>query len=104
MSANYIYNITTKVTKDIQADWLQWLKEIHSTNIIATGCFTSVTIAQLKDIDDSEGPTYVAQYFTDEKSKIETFIALYLEAFNEEAFARWGNKFISFRTTMQVVH
>lgn len=104
MSTKYIYNITTNVAKDIQADWLQWLKEIHSSKIIETGCFHSVTIAQLKEVDDSEGATYVAQYFTDEKNKLENFIMLHLKALNDEAFDRWGNKFISFRSIMEVVH
>lgn len=37
-----LYNVTVKVTPDIAADWLQWIKEEHINDVVQTGCFTFV--------------------------------------------------------------
>jgi hypothetical protein len=98
-----IYNVTTKVDKSIADDWLKWLKQEHAPELIETGCFSDATILQLLEVDDTEGPTYTVQY----KAQSETQYHLYLEKFapilREKSFAKWGNKFIAFRSLMQVV-
>lgn len=35
-----IYNVTTQADHSIAGQWLQWMKEEHIPDIIATGCFT----------------------------------------------------------------
>lgn len=105
MSATkYIYNVTAKVAEAIHEPWLKWQKEEAAPKIIATGHFDSFIIARLKDVDDSEGPTYVTQYFTDSLHNINAFNQTHLEAFNNEAYSKWDGQFIAFRTIMEVVH
>ena len=35
-----VYNVTSKVTWAIHDEWLQWMKEEHIPEVVATGCFT----------------------------------------------------------------
>ena len=42
-----IYNVTVKVEPGIAADWLQWMRQEHIPEIMATGCFTHHQIVQL---------------------------------------------------------
>lgn len=99
-----VYNVTTKVAAAIQQDWLHWIKEEHILEIISTGCFTHATVLQLLEIDDSEGPTYVVQYFAESKSLYNNYIQKYAAAMRQKAFAKWGDQFIAFRSLMQVIH
>jgi hypothetical protein len=99
-----LYNVTTKVHTSIQNEWLAWLKKEHIPDIIHTGCFTHATILQLLEIDDSEGPTYAVQYFAESKSLYNNYIEKFLAPMKQKAFDKWGNKFIAFRSIMQVVN
>ena len=99
-----VYNVTTKVTHAIQHDWLQWIKEEHIPDIIGTGCFTHATVLQLLETDDSEGPTYVVQYFAESKSLYNNYIEKHSAALRQKTFAKWGDQFIAFRSVMQVIH
>ena len=99
-----VYNVTVKVDESIETEYLAWLKEIHVPDIISTGCFTHANIYQLLEIDDSEGPTYTIQYFTDSKSMYNQYLENFAEEMRQKSFVRWGNKFIAFRTLMKVVN
>jgi Domain of unknown function (DUF4286) len=100
----FIYNVTVKVSTDIAADWLQWLKEEHIEEVIATGCFTKATVAQLLEVDNAEGPTYTVQYFAESKSLYNLYIEKYSSQMRQKGFEKWGNQFIAFRSIMQVIH
>lgn len=100
----FIYNVTTKVHESIKSDWLAWLNEEHIPDIINTGCFTHATVLQLLEVDDSEGPTYAVQYFAESKSLYNNYIEKFAAQMRQKAFDKWGNKFIAFRSVMQVVN
>jgi hypothetical protein len=99
----YIYNVTVKTHDSITMAWLQWMKEEHIPEIIATGCFTKATILRLLEVDDSEGPTHAVQYFAESKALYNRYIQKYAEDIRKKAMEKWGDKFIAFRTVMQVV-
>ena len=98
-----VYNVTTKVAPAIQQDWLQWIKEEHIPDIINTGCFTHTTILQLLETDDSEGPTYAVQYFAESKSLHNIYVEKFAAQMRQKAFDKWGDKFIAYRSLMQVI-
>ena len=99
-----IYNVTIKVHLSIKDAWLQWLQEEHIPVIIQTGCFTHATILRLLEIDDTEGPTYAVQYFAESKRLYNHYIENYAAAMRQKGFDKWGDKFIAFRSVMQVVN
>ncbi len=99
-----IYNVTIKITNAIHADWLHWLKQEHVPEVIQTGCFTHATILRLLEIDESEGPTYAIQYFAESKGLYNNYIENHAAAMRQKSFDKWGNKFIAFRSVMQVVN
>ena len=99
-----IYNVTIKVANAICEPWLQWLQKEHIPEVIQTGCFTHATILRLLEIDDSEGPTFAIQYFAESKSLYNRYIEKFAVEMREKSFDKWGNKFIAFRSVMEVVH
>jgi Domain of unknown function (DUF4286) len=99
-----IYNVTIKVDHSIADAWLSWLKEEHIPDIIQTGCFTHATILRLLETDDSEGPTYAVQYHAPDNSLYNLYIQKISAEMREKGMRKWGNKFIAFRSVMEVVH
>ncbi|MBU3713410.1 MAG: DUF4286 family protein [Ferruginibacter sp.] len=98
------YNVTIKVLHEISSEWLIWLKEEHIPEVIATGCFTSATIHRLLEVDDSEGPTYNVQYKAESKAAYNLYINKHAGLLREKSYKKWGDKFIAFRSVMQVVN
>ncbi len=98
-----LYNVTIKVQHSIHKEWLQWLKEIHVHDIMQTECFSSFKILQLLEIDEAEGPTYAVQYFAESKALYNLYIEKFSKQMRDNSFAKWGDKFIAFRSVMQIV-
>ena len=100
----YIYNVTTKVGHSIAAAWLTWIKEEHIPDLITTGCFSHAVILHLTEADDDEGVTYAVQYHCESKALYNRYIEAFAAEMRKKAFDKWGDKFIAFRSLMQVVN
>ena len=99
----FIYNVTLKIHADIHTDWLKWLKEIHIPEVMQTGCFSGYRVVRLLEIDDSEGPTYAVQYNAESKAQYNLYLEKYAGEMRSRSFEKWGDRFIAFRSLMQIV-
>ena len=99
----FVYNVTIKVDELIKGEWINWLKEEHIPEVIATGCFSTATVLRLLEVDDTEGPTYTIQYHAASKALYNLYIEKFAGIMRQKSFDQWGNKFIAFRSLMQVV-
>lgn len=98
-----IYNVTLKVDWQIHEEWLKWMRDEHIPEVLGTGCFIRNTLARLLDIDDSEGPTYSSQYFAEKKEDYDRYIELFAAQMRKSGIDKWGDRFIAFRTLMEIV-
>jgi Domain of unknown function (DUF4286) len=99
-----IYNVTIKVDLSIAAEWLQWLQEEHIPDVINTGCFTHATILRLIEADETDGISYAVQYHAGSKDDYDDYIKNHADDMRKKGTDKWGNKFIAFRTLMEVVN
>ena len=100
----FIYNVTIKVHSSIWQQWLQWLQEEHVPEVLATGCFADARILRMLETDDSEGPTFTVQYTAESKAAYNQYIDRFAASMRQKSFDKWGDKFIAFRSVMQVVN
>jgi hypothetical protein len=98
-----IYNVTVKVEATIADAWLPWLLNEHIPSIMQTKCFADYKVVRLLEVDDSEGPTYAIQYYADSKADYNRYIELYAPTMRQLSFDKWGERFIAFRTLMELV-
>ena len=96
-----LYNVTVKVDANIAADWILWMKAEHIPAVLATECFEEAKMYRLLEIDDSEGPTFSIQYFAANKENYQRYIDTFATPMRNETHAKWGNKYIAFRSLMQ---
>jgi hypothetical protein len=99
-----IYNVTIKIDHAIHTQWLTWLQQEHIPAVLATGCFSKATVLHLLDIDDSEGPTYAVQYVAENNTQYDVYIEKFAADMRQRSFDKWGNRFIAFRSLMEVVN
>src|SRR6478609_8684035 len=99
----FIYNVTTKVNWNIHDAWLEWMQKEHMPALIKTNCFVRFQLLKLHEQDETEGPTYVAQYFAESKALYNRYIELFAATFRNEYVKKWADNFIAFRTLLEVI-
>jgi Domain of unknown function (DUF4286) len=98
------YNITYKILPVIETAWVAWLQQEHIPGVMASGQFTEYKFFRLLEQDEADGITYIVQYFASSLERYHAYIEKTAPLFRQKALDRWGDKFIAFRTVMEVVH
>lgn len=98
-----IYNVTVGVEHSIANDWLKWMKEEHIPELMATGLFEDARLCKILMQDEKEGLTYTAQYFCKTMNEYENYISTHADQMRAKGIERFGDKFVAFRTIMEIV-
>lgn len=99
----FIYNVTTNVSWNVHDDWLAWMQQVHMPAVIATGCFVEYHLLKLHGQDETEGPTYIAQYHAESKALYNRYLELFANGFRKEIAEKWGENIYAFRTLLEVI-
>ncbi|HRO41791.1 MAG TPA: DUF4286 family protein [Flavipsychrobacter sp.] len=97
-----IYNVTVKIESALAGAWVNWMKTEHIPDLMKTGLFLDYRLCRLLEQDETEGITYSVQYFCKSLEQYDTYISEYAPAMRDKGFQKFGNRFIAFRTVMQV--
>ena len=98
-----ILNVTVKVDRSIADAWLLWLKQEYIPLVMQTNCFVSVQTVRLLEVDDADGPTYAVQYGAESKADYLRYNELHAARLQKISFDKWGERFIAFRSLMEVI-
>ncbi len=99
----YISNETFKVDWSIHEDWLEWVNDILIPAINESSNTQWVQLVKLLDLDEGDGPTYALQTGLASKSDYNRFAEIEMPPLMQGAHSRWGQRFLGFRTLMEVV-
>ena len=99
-----LYNVTIKVEHSIENEWLEWMKNEHIPQMKATGCFYDASIYKLLDTDESDGITYAVQYHAADHDSYKQYLLNYSAEMRKRGVDKWQNKFVAFRSVLQLVH
>ncbi len=98
-----LYNITIKVEHSIAGSWKTWMLEEHMPEILSTGCFNSSRLLRLLEVDDADGPTYAAQFTAPSGEHYNRYISTFADGMRKKTLDKWGNRYIAFRSAMELV-
>jgi uncharacterized protein DUF4286 len=99
-----IYNITSKVSWEVQEKWLTWMLEEHIIEVLETGLFLKYQLVKLQDVEEVDGPTFAVQYYLASRDNYDRYIQHFAAAFRNKVIDKWGAHVISFRTLMEVIN
>lgn len=97
-----IYNVTINVDDAIHHQWLEWMQKVHIPDVLSTGHFHGYRICRLLDVED-EGTTYSVQYSAKSIDEYKQYREKHAPRLQQDAFKKFGDKFVAFRTLMEVV-
>lgn len=98
-----LYNVTVGVDKDIEQEWLLWMKEIHMPDVLRTGMFVSSKIYKVLHDQDDGTVSYSVQYFAKSIDHIQQYLEVYAPALIEAHRQKFINKHVAFRTLLEEV-
>lgn len=99
----YIYNVTTNIEDSVHDQWLKWMKESHIPDVLATGKFLSAKMCRVLVEEDMGGITYSVQFTTVDQETLLAYYADEAPGLRQEALRLFPNKFVSFRTELEVI-
>ena len=98
-----LYNVTVSIDYDIHQNWLKWMKEVHVPNVLATGLFLENKIAKIHT-EEEGGISYSIQYLLKSWEDYHNYKNNYSLELQKEYHAVYGNKSVSFRTVLEILH
>jgi len=98
-----LYNVTIGIDKDIEPEWLEWMKTIHIPEILNTGIFVHHKFYKVLSHDDENTVSYCIQYFTPTIEQFNIYIKDHAPAFVEQHRSKFQNKHVAFRTLLEEI-
>ena len=98
-----LYNVTVKINQESESDWLDWMKEKHIPDVLATGQFKGARLCQLSNNDGEEESTYVIQYYCESQGKLDRYFNEFAAGLRDEHNQRYKDHFVAWRTVMEVL-
>ena len=95
-----LYNVTVSLDPSIHTDWLEWMKNIHIPEVMATGFFVENKICRVL-VDDEI--TYAIQYSCESLEKLHDYQENYAPELQQKHTERYKGKFGAFRTILEII-
>ena len=100
----YIYNVTINIEEALADEWLQWMQSIHIADVLKTGLFTQNKILRVLADEEGGGRTYSVQYYFKTMQDFNTYEEKYATALRLEHTQKFKDKFVAFRTLLEVIN
>lgn len=98
-----IYNVTINVDNSVADEWLKWMQDVHIPDVMNTGLFTENRILRVMADEESGGKTYSIQYFCNSMEDYNQYKNVFAPALQAEVAAKYKDKFVAFRTLLEVI-
>lgn len=98
-----IYNVTINIEESAHEEWLQWMKQKHIPDMLATKKFSEAKMCKVLVEEDMGGITYSVQYRTKDRSTLAAYYRDDAPKMRSEGMTKFANKFVAFRTELEIV-
>lgn len=99
----FIYNVTTNIEESVQEEWLQWMREIHIPEMLATGKFVRAKMCRVLVEEDMGGVTYSVQFTVPDRETLQRYYKEDADMLRKRAMDLFAGKSVSFRTEMEII-
>lgn len=97
----FLYNATIAIDKEIEQEWLQWMKSFYVPQAIQKGGFSECKIYKVVTHDDENTSSYSLQYFCDNIEGLVEFLNNDGKVLIEEHRERYKGRHAIFNTLLE---
>lgn len=98
-----LYNVTVGVDKEIEGEWLSWMKTTQIPAEMNTGMFVACKIFKILHDEDEATTSYSIQYFAESINEIQQYLEHHAPALVERHRKKFENRHVAFRTLLEEV-
>lgn len=98
-----LYNVTIGIDKDIEEEWVEWMKTEHIPDVLSTGIFIDHKFYKVLSHDDENNVSYCVQYFTNEIEQFNVYLQQHAPTLVEKHRQKYKDKHVAFRTLLEEV-
>jgi len=98
-----LYNVTYGIDKEIESEWLLWMKSSYIPGILDTGLFSGYRIYKVLSHEDEVSSSYCVQYFVETIEQFNRYLENFASAFIEELKQRYKDRHVAFNTLLEEV-
>lgn len=96
------YSVSVTLDREIEQDWLAWMRETHIPEVMATGCFLNARMTRLLDpAPDSGTATFNIQYTAENIGVYKRYQDNHAPALQKSHSDRYQGRFAAFRTLLR---
>ena len=98
-----LYNVTVNVDKDAEKEWLNWMRETHIPDVLATGMFLENKLYRIPHDSEDGSINYSVQYFAENMDKLNEYMSVHSKKLQQDVQIKFQDRVVSFRTLLQAV-
>jgi hypothetical protein len=98
-----IYSVTISVEESIEKEWLEWMREIHIPEVMATGKFISCRFSRLVSHKEEGSCNFSAQYTAKSFEELEDYKANYAKKLQQNSLEKFADKMLAFRSELEIL-
>lgn len=97
----FLYNVTVGIDKDVELEWVQWMRNEHIPKVMKTGMFIENKIYKVLHDQDEGTVSYSVQYFAETIEQVTSYFDKYAPGLLEEHRIRFRDKHVAFMTLLE---
>ena len=98
-----LFNETIGIDKDVEVEWIKWIKDNHVPAVLGTGMFVDFRIYRVLH-DQEEGTiSYSLQYFAESLDNVQQYLEVFAPKIVEDHRKKFQNKHVAFRTLLEEI-
>ena len=98
-----LYNVTIGIDKEIEIEWLNWMKTEHIPEVLGTGFFIDHKIFRVLGHDDPTTTSYSIQYFASDISLVNSYLTNHAPGLMQKHQMKYRDRHVAFRTLLEEV-
>jgi len=98
-----LYNVTFGIDKEIEAEWVLWMKQTHIPEVLGTGVFTGHKFYKVLSHDVEGTSSYCIQYFTPSIVHFNHYLETFAPKFQEQLRQLFKDRHVAFNTLLEEV-
>ena len=98
-----LYNITIGIDKEVESEWLQWMKTVHIPEVMRTNLFSDFKIYKVLHDEDEGNTSYSIQYLAQTLDEVTVYFEKFAPAILEKLRLRFKDKHVAFMTLLEEV-
>ncbi|WP_452219727.1 DUF4286 family protein [Lacinutrix salivirga] len=98
-----IYNVTVNIDDTVHDEWLNWMKQEHIPQVLATGKFEKATLSHILVKEEMGGQSYSIQYRSYSRQALDAYYREDAERLRAEGLKKFADKMLAFRTELNIV-